>query len=249
MKACVIIPARFASSRFPGKPLAKINGKEMILWVAENCSKAVDYSDVYIATDDEKIADIVIKKGFKVIFTSSDLLTGTDRVAEASKNLNYEIFVNVQGDEPLIDHRDIIKAIDLKRKYPKSIINSFCPIGKNENPKNKNIPKVAITENNNLMYISRSVIPQSKKDLNNYIFKKQVCIYAYSKDDLNKFLSFGRKSKLEKIEDIEILRFFELGLNIKMYEASKSSLAVDIPGDIDLVEKELLKKIKIDEKI
>ena len=249
MKACVIIPARFASSRFPGKPLTKLNGKEMILWVAENCSKAVKTSNVYIATDDKKISDIVIKKGFKVIMTSSDLLTGTDRVAEASKNLNYEIFINVQGDEPLIDHRDIIRAIDLKRKYPESIINSYCPIGKNESPNNKNIPKVAITENDDLIYISRSAIPQSKKDLNNYIFKKQVCIYAYSKSDLNKFLSFGRKSELEKIEDIEILRFFELDMNIKMYEASKSSLAVDIPEDVELVEKELSKNINCHEKI
>ena len=137
MKACVIIPARFASSRFPGKPLAKLNGKEMILWVAENCSRAVNPSNVYIATDDKRISDTVIKKGFKVIITSPDLITGTDRVAEASKNLNYEIFINVQGDEPLIDHRDIIRAIDLKKKYPESIINSFCPIGKNENPNNK----------------------------------------------------------------------------------------------------------------
>ena len=249
MKACIIIPARFASSRFPGKPLAKLNGKEMILWVAENCSRAVNPSNVYIATDDKRISDTVTKKGFKVIITSPNLITGTDRVAEASKNLNYEIFINVQGDEPLIDHRDIIRAIDLKRKYPESIINSFCSIGKNESPNNKNIPKVVITENDDLIYISRSAIPQSKKDLKNYIFKKQVCIYAYSKSDLSKFLSYGRKSELEKIEDIEILRFFELGMNIKMYQASKSSLAVDIPEDVESVEKELLRQINFHEKI
>ena len=90
MKACVIIPARFDSSRFPGKPITKLNGKEMIIWVAEICSKAVNAKNVYIATDDRRISEIVIKKGFQVIMTSSDLLTGTDRVAEASKNLNYE---------------------------------------------------------------------------------------------------------------------------------------------------------------
>jgi len=249
MKACVIIPARFASSRFPGKPLVKLNGKEMILWVAENCSKAVKSSNVYIATDNKKISDLIIKQGFQVIKTQSNLLTGTDRVAEASKNLNYDIYINVQGDEPLIDHRDILRAIDLKKQYPKSIINSYCHIGKNENPHNKNIPKVATTENNNLIYISRSVIPRSKNDLNNYFFKKQVCIYAYSKSDLNKFLSYGRKSELEKIEDIEILRFFELGINIKMYEASKSSLSVDIPEDVESVEKELSKDVDFYEKI
>ena len=239
MTACVIIPARFASSRFPGKPLAKLNGKEMILWVAENSAKAVKSNNVYIATDDKKISEIVLKHGFQVIQTSSDLATGTDRVAQASKNLDYKIFINVQGDEPLIDHKDILKAINLKRKYPESIINSYCPIGKNEIPVNKNIPKVVTTENNNLIYISRSVIPKSKKDSNNLSYKKQVCIYAYSRNDLNKFLSFGRKSELEQIEDIEILRFFELGINIKMFQASKSSLAVDIVSDIENVEKEL----------
>ena len=90
-----------------------------------------------------------------------------------------------------------------------------------------------------MIYISRSVIPQSKKDIKNYAFKKQVCIYAYSKNDLNKFLSYGRKSELEKIEDIEILRFFELNINIKMFEASKSSLAIDVPKDVEKVEKAL----------
>ena len=133
MKACVIIPARFASSRFPGKPLAKLHGKEMILWVAENCCRAVTSDNVYIATDNKKISELVVKKGFQVINTRSDLLTGTDRVAEASKNLNYEIFINVQGDEPLIDHRDILRAIDLKKQYPESIINSYCYIEENEN--------------------------------------------------------------------------------------------------------------------
>ena len=242
MKACVIIPARFYSSRFPGKPLTKLNGKEMILWVAENCSKAVKAKNVYVATDDKRIEEKVLNNGFQTIHTSSDLLTGTDRVAEASKNLDYEIFINVQGDEPLIDYQDILRAIHLKKEYPESIINSFCPIGKDENADNKNIPKVVLTETNDLIYISRSTIPQSKKGHINYVFKKQVCIYAYSRSDLEKFLAYGRKSEIEKIEDIEILRFFELGINIKMYEASKSSLAVDIPEDVERVEKELLKE-------
>ena len=110
MKACVIIPARFNSSRFPGKPLVKLNGKEMILWVAEICSKAVNISNVFVATDDNRISDLVSKNGFQTILTSSDLLTGTDRVAQAAKKLDYEVYVNVQGDEPLIDPDDILKA-------------------------------------------------------------------------------------------------------------------------------------------
>ena len=240
MRACVIIPARFSSSRFPGKPIIKLSGKEMILWVAEICSKAVDISNVFIATDDERISNIVFKNGFQAILTSPNALTGTDRVAEAAKNLDYEIYVNVQGDEPLIDPNDILKAIELKSKYPESVINSYCPITKNEDPNNRNIPKVVMKENQDLIYISRAKIPQSKNDNDaDQIYNKQVCIYSYSNYDLEKFLSYGRKSRTEKIEDIEILRFFELNINIKMFEASKSSLAVDVPEDVKKVEKAL----------
>ncbi len=238
-RACVIIPARFNSSRFPGKPLVKLNGKEMILWVAEICAKAVDISNVFIATDDNRISDLVSEKGFQSIMTSPNLLTGTDRVAQAAKNLDYEIFVNVQGDEPLIEPKDILKAIELKIKNPESVINSFCSITKNEDPNSINIPKVTITESYDLIYISRAAIPKSKNNDQDLIYKKQVCIYSYNSKDLAKFLSFGRKSFTEEIEDIEILRFFELNINIKMFEASKSSLAIDVPKDVKKVEKAL----------
>ena len=239
MKACVIIPARFNSSRFPGKPIVKLCGKEMILWVAEICSKAVDISNVFIATDDIRISNVVTASGFQAILTRSDALTGTDRVAEAAKNLDYEVYVNVQGDEPLIDPNDILKAIELKSKYPESVINCYCSIAKNENPNNLNIPKVVMKENHDLIYISRAKIPKSKNNKEDQIFNKQVCIYSYNNNDLNKFLSYGRKSRIEKIEDIEILRFFELNINIKMFEASKSSLAVDVPEDLKKVENAL----------
>ena len=245
MKACVIIPARFNSSRFPGKPLIKLCGKEMILWVAEICSKAVDISNVFIATDDNRISNLVSKNGFQAILTSPDLLTGTDRVAEASKNLDYEIYVNVQGDEPLIDPIDILKAIELKSNYPESVINSYCSIPLNENPNNLNIPKVVMKENNDLIYISRAKIPKSKNNDEDQIYKKQVCIYSYNNSDLDKFLSYGRKSRTEKIEDIEILRFFELNINIKMFEASKSSLAIDVPEDVQRVENALRKNPRL----
>ena len=163
MDACVIIPARFKSSRFPGKPLTKLNGKEMILWVAELSSEAVGASNVFVATDDLRILEIVEKKGFKAILTNSDLLTGTDRVAQAAIQLKYEIFVNVQGDEPIVNPNDILKAIELKKEYPESVINSFCFMGKEEDPQNSNIPKVVTNENNDLIYISRAVIPNSKE--------------------------------------------------------------------------------------
>ena len=130
MKACVIIPARFRSSRVPGQPLATLLNKEMIIWVAELSETAVGKKNVYIATDDERISKKVNEYGFNSIMTNSNLLTGTDRVAEASKKLDYEIFVNVQGDEPLIDPSDILKAIELKERFPSSVVNSFCYLSK-----------------------------------------------------------------------------------------------------------------------
>ena len=243
MRACVIIPARFKSSRFPGKPLVKLLGKEMIIWVAELSSQAVGKNNVYIATDNFKIVSKARENGFKSIMTSSELLTGTDRVAAASLDLDYDIYVNVQGDEPLIDPNDILRSIKFKQQFPSSIINSYCFLKNDENPENKNIPKVITNENNDLIYISRALIPNSKNDENKIRYKKQVCIYSFFKDELKLFLSFGRKSFIENIEDIEILRFFEFGKNIKMLETAKSSLAVDVISDVDKVEQELKSQI------
>ena len=243
MRSCVIIPARFKSTRFPGKPLAKILKKEMIIWVAELSAIAVGKANVYIATDDFKISDKVKEYGFNSIMTDSELITGTDRVAQAALSLDYDLFVNVQGDEPLIDPDDILKSIKLKKEFPSHIINSFCFINEQEDPSDKNIPKVITSENNDLIYISRAIIPNSKNNnMENIRYKKQVCIYSYFKEELIEFLEFGRKSYLENIEDIEILRFFEFNKKIKMFETKKSSLAVDVPSDIEKVEKELNKK-------
>ena len=243
MKACVIIPARFKSSRFPGKPLVKLLNKEMIIWVAELSERAVGKNNVYIATDDIRISNKVTEYGFNAIITSSNLLTGTDRVAQASLKLDYEIFVNVQGDEPLVDPQDILKAIELKENNPTAVVNSFCYLSKDEDPNNKNIPKVITNEKNDLIYISRAVIPNSKSEvLENINYKKQVCIYSYFREELDAFFSFKKKSFIENIEDIEILRFFEMGKRIRMFEACKSSLAVDIFSDVEKVE-EVLRKI------
>ena len=133
----------------------------MIIWVAELSAEAVGKENVFIATDDERISSIGSKYGFKYIMTNSELLTGTDRVAAASVNLNYDIFVNVQGDEPLVNPKDILRSIEYKRKYPKSIINSYCFLNNDEKVCNKNIPKV-ITNEKRFIYISRAVIPNKK---------------------------------------------------------------------------------------
>ena len=118
MKTVIIIPARYRSSRYKGKPLVKILGREMILRVADICSKVIRIKDLYIATDHLKIAKLVKKEKYNVIMTSPKCLTGTDRVAEAAKKINSKIYINVQGDEPTIDPKDIKKIIQAKIKYP-----------------------------------------------------------------------------------------------------------------------------------
>jgi len=243
LRACVVIPARFASSRFPGKPLVKLLGKSLVIWVAELSARAVGSDNVFIATDSEDIANEVTYEGFKTIMTSVDALTGTDRVAECVENLNYDIFVNVQGDEPLVDPNDINKAILLKMNNPNKIVNGYAYLNQNENPKNTNIPKVVTNESNSLLYISRAAIPLSKNITAKISYKKQVCIYAYSSSELTEFKGLGRKSDLELVEDIEILRFFEFRKEILMFECQSGSYAVDVPADVSVVEQELAKKV------
>lgn len=245
MRSVVVIPARFGSSRFPGKPLVKLLGKPMILWVAELSSKAVGSDNVYIATEDQRIVDVVNEAGFQSIMTSNKALTGTDRLAEAAEQISADIYINVQGDEPLADPKDIIKIRDEKLKNIGFIINGFSWISKDEDPNNINIPKVITNEVNDLIYMSRIALPGYKDEKNAPLsYKKQVCIYAFTKQELKDFYSFGRKSQLEKSEDIEILRFLELNKTIKMVETKPGSLAVDIPEDVLLVEAELKKLVE-----
>ena len=241
-KSCVVIPARYKSSRFPGKPLSKINNKELIIWVAELSALAVGKENVYIATEDIRIKSLVEGLSYNCIMTDPSALTGTDRVAEAALKLDYEIIINVQGDEPLVDPLDIKKCINIKSNNFNKIINGFTWLKKDEDPKNINIPKVITTEQNKMIYISRSPLPSSKETLENDInYKKQVCIYGFNKLELAQFKNHGKKSYLELIEDIEILRFLEFGKEVLMFECNKVSLAVDVPEDIQKVENYLNK--------
>lgn len=238
--ACVIIPARFQSSRFPGKPLVNLHGTPMIVRVARIASQAVGIKNVYVATDDQRIVEVVKLSGFSTIKTSKSALTGTDRVAEASKTLNYDIYINVQGDEPLINYQDIIKCINLKTKFPEYIINGYTEIGESEDPQSANIPKVIMNNKSFLIYMSRKALPGFKETKNKpKIYNKQVCIYGFTKQQLFDFSSFKTKSELESFEDIEILRFLEMDHRILMYKCDSGSLAIDTPEDVEKVLKAL----------
>ena len=162
MKTVIIIPARFKSSRFPGKPLTPILGKPMILWVAEICAKVLPVEFVYIATDDSRIKEIVENAGFNVVMTSEKALTGTDRIADAANQIDADIYINVQGDEPLLNPNDILSIINIKKKYPNEVINGYCRISDNEDPTSLNIPKVVFNENSQMIYMSRQLIPGTK---------------------------------------------------------------------------------------
>lgn len=237
MRGVVIIPARYKSSRFPGKPLIKLLGKPMVLWVVELSIKAVGAENVYVATDDQRIVDVVEQFGYQVVMTSDEAATGTDRLAEVAKKIRADIYINVQGDEPLVSPQDIIRVIEQKKLYPEEVINCYSRLSEDEDPHNANIPKVIFTEDKQLVYMSRQAIPGFKDKKNapdNYY--KQVCIYAFSRQELNAFAAFGRKSTLEHSEDIEIVRFLEWGQKVRMIETQSVSLAVDVPEDVINVE-------------
>lgn len=244
-KIAIVIPARYGSSRYKGKPLVKLLGRELILRVADVCAKAIGRERLFIATDHTLIAKKVREENYKVILTSRSCLTGTDRVAEASKKINSDIFINVQGDEPLVNPKDIKKIIKIKKKFPNHVICGYGKIHKYQDPKNINLPKVVVNSKNELIYISRSLIPGSKKIIKNKKYFKQICIYAFNKSELNKFYSLKKKSEIEKFEDIEILRFFDLNIKIKMVKLSSNSVAVDEMSDVKKAEKIIKKRLKI----
>lgn len=243
MRSVVLIPARYASTRYPGKPLVKLLGKPMILWVAELAASAFGKDDVYVVTDDLRISEVVESGGFQTVMTSEDAETGTDRLAEAAQFIDADIYINVQGDEPLVKPEDICKIRDAKLQMRDKVVNGYCWLSDEENPHSVNIPKVITDESDRLIYMSRSALPGFKDEKNAPSrFKKQVCIYAFTKQELLDFKNFGRKSELERCEDIEILRFFELEKEVVMIETQPGSLAVDVPGDVAAVE-EALKRL------
>lgn len=243
MKIVGVIPARYQSSRFPGKPLVDLNGVPMIIRVAKIVEKILGKENTYIATDDDRIKNVVKSHGFKAVMTSSNCLTGTDRVFDFSKQIKADIYINVQGDEPLLNHEDIQKIINIKKENMNSVINGMCSLTLDEDPHNVNIPKVVVNKFNDLLYMSRLAVPgiKSIKKDHQPDYKKQVCIYAFSQDELELYGSQQEKAVFEEFEDIEILRFFDLNIPIKMVETSGSSLAVDVLEDVVKVEAELIK--------
>lgn len=245
MKIKVVIPARYGSSRFPGKPLASILGKPMIQWVFESASAAVGCDNTFVATDDSRIYDTVRQFGGQSIMTSNTHKTGTDRLAEVAQTLEADLYVNVQGDEPLVSPVDIQKVVKMAmRQEDRSIVNAYCPILSYEDALSYNFPKVIVDRLGFLLYMSRAALPYCKDEPMGYSqYKRQVCIYGFYKEHLDFFRENPEKSEIEKQEDIEILRFLEHGFRVKMVAMPNATTAVDVPSDIAAVENELSNRI------
>ena len=232
-KGAVIIPARYKSSRFPGKPLVSINGKSMIQHVYERCVKAVGRENVYVATDNNDIKEAVELFGGQVVMTSSECLTGTDRFAEVNEYLDLDFLVNVQGDEPMVCPEDIRVVFDRMEKNSDDIVNCYCDIEDFE-VEMSSVPKVVISQSERLIYMSRGGCPFNKFGNAKGKFK-QVCIYGFGRHHLLAFKSHVGKTKNEEIEDIEILRFLDLDFEVHMIKVKAGGVAVDTPDDLDRV--------------
>lgn len=236
MSYIVVIPARYSSKRLPAKPLIDLNGIPMIIRTYRQCAKAVPESKICVATDSEEIKRVCEENGIRVLITSSNCLTGTDRVAEVSKIIKVNTYINVQGDEPLFDPNDLISLVKASETFPNDVINGYCQISDEEKYLNPNIPKVVIRPNGKLLFMSRAPIP-SNKERKFISASRQVCAYAFPISALEAFSARKEKTPLEEIEDIEILRFLELGIDVRMIKMSDISLSIDVSEDVIFAEK------------
>lgn len=233
MNLLVVIPARFQSTRFPGKPLADLGGSPLIEHVWRRCCQAVSASAVVIATDDDRIAAVASEFGAIVEMTSSTCLTGTDRVAEVAGRRDADWYVNVQGDEPFVDPAAIQTVIEAAFTVTNDVIalNTMSAITDESEFRSESVPKPVTGLHGRLLYMSRAAIPTDKRLGFQGAFR-QVGLYAFRPSALTLYQSGAKKSPLEEIEDIEILRLLEAGANVHMVEVPSSGIAIDTPADL-----------------
>lgn len=242
MKIIGVIPARYKSSRFPGKPLTDICGKPMIWWVYQQAKKVKEFDSVYVATDDSRIEAACKEYGLDVIMTSDKHETGSDRVAEVATKVEGDLFVNIQGDEPVIKPEMIEQVISIFTEDESVYFGSLKKeITDEDEIKATSTVKVVTDCNGDALYFSRSVIPSNLKDGKLARVFRHVGIYAYKKDFLLKF-SAMKQTELELGEGIEPLRAMENGYKMRLKETEYSSIGVDLPEHIALVEKEIRKQ-------
>lgn len=240
MKFIGLIPARYASTRFPGKPLALLGGKPVIQRVYEQVASVLD--DACVATDDERIFDCVKNFGGKVVMTRTDHKSGTDRIEEAIEKIggDYDVIVNIQGDEPFIQKSQIetvCRCFDDEKTQIATLGKPFTDMDAVANP---NSPKIVIDNNSFAMYFSRSIIPfvrgkEQAEWLQHYPFLKHLGIYAYRRDVLQQITQLPQSS-LEIAESLEQLRWLQNGFKIKVGLTDVETVGIDTPDDLKRAE-------------
>lgn len=245
MKVAVLIPARYASTRFPAKPLAVIKGKPLLQWVVEGVQKKKSESDIIVATDHPEIFKLAERLNVKAVMTPSDCPTGTDRIYLAyqelkKQNLNYDVLINVQGDEPLFDGKYVDLLIREFIENPNYQMLTFGHPLRQDEIENRNAVKVVLNQYSEGIYFSRYAIPFSRVDFLSLknpssVVLKHVGVYAYRSAFLEKFCQTPM-TDLENCESLEQLRALYLGEKIKVLQIQQSLQGVDTPEDIQKVE-------------
>ena len=236
MKAVIVIPARYQSTRFPGKPLAMIAGKSLIHRVYERCLRTQRADRILVATDDERIAEHVLRFGGEVVMTSPDLPSGTDRIAAATRDLDCTQVINVQGDEPLIDIGEVDRMIDVLQREQVEIVTLASAITSETEFRSRDVVKVVVDAQSNALYFSRAPIPHDSWEL----ARRHVGVYGYQRNSLFRFTALP-PADLERCESLEQLRALQNGFTIRVLPTPKSHLGVDRPEDVEKVERELAK--------
>ena len=242
MKVVGIIPARYQSSRFPGKPLIDLKGKTMIQRVYEGVQKSKVISEVIVATDDQRIVDAVSNFGGKVALTSDLHTTGTDRCGELAKDLDTDVIINIQGDEPLVDYRQLDALAQVFENEKVQIATLGIKGVTQDEMQNPNRIKIVLGEENKALYFSRSAIPNteraSKEAIQEFDFFRHIGVYAYRKNTLLELINL-QKTQLEQIESLEQLRWMYYGYPIHVVETDIETPNIDVPEDVEKVHSQL----------
>lgn len=237
--SCVIIPCRYSSSRFNGKPLSKLNNKYLMEYPYKAAKKAKNIGEVFIATDDIRISKVCKYLGMNFIMTKNNHFTGTDRVAEAVEKLKkkYDLIINVQGDEPFITSNEIEKCNQtLRNNKIFYAVNGLAKIKKIEDTINAGVVKAVVNENKEIIYFSRQTIPYPHVKVKSEIFFRQLGLYGFRRPALEIFNKFSA-GPLEKCESVEMLRLIENRVSIKAFFTKINGPAVDTKSDLELAKK------------
>jgi 3-deoxy-manno-octulosonate cytidylyltransferase (CMP-KDO synthetase) len=233
-----IIPARYASSRFPGKPLVDLKGKTMIQRVYEGAKKSKKLSEVIVATDDQRIFDEVLRFGGKAQMTSEKHTTGTDRCGEVTYKMDADIIVNIQGDEPLVDYRQLDQLCAAFQDKNVAIATLGIKNVSEEDRQNSNRIKIVLDNQCNALYFSRSPIPNIANATPEVVAQlelyRHIGLYAYRKETLMELVNL-KKTLLEQAESLEQLRWMYNGYNIRVVETTIETPNIDVPADIEKV--------------